>query len=228
MPRDPYAVVGLGVALLLVASPFWLLPHAGETAYTYEAERIEYDPGVDGGIGADGPIAGLDCYAREKAPGCLFAAYVAQRGPVTANVTGLYFEGYTPGSEYVVAQATDDPFRRRQVEFAGEQRLTYSLEAVGTETVLRDIAVNASETSPRVRRMIGGETVTVYADPLDETELRAEGQVVRSDGDYYAVRRVETTPPAWSETQAKLARSLLVLIGLAALRARWRRSDAER
>ena len=51
--RDPFSLVGLAVALFLVAAPFWVRPHVDEASTTYAAERVEDEPG--GGIAASGP-----------------------------------------------------------------------------------------------------------------------------------------------------------------------------
>jgi hypothetical protein len=100
---------------------------------------------------------------------------------------------------------------------ADELEVTYSLEPVGPGAILRNISVDESEASPRVRRMVDGETVTVHGDPLP-----AQGQVVRSNGSYYLVTEVGRDDPDWSETTATAARGGLFLIGLGLLRLRWR------
>jgi hypothetical protein len=238
-------VARLAVAFVLLTSPFWLLPHAGEAAYQFEAEQIEYEPGVAGYIRAGETIDRLPCYRfHERESLCLFAAHVAQNGPVTVNVSEGYGRDYDLPSEYVVVEdsGNDLPFYRWRVEGAdhGESdraaRRTYSLEAVGTETILADVAVNATESSPEVRRMLDGETVTVYAgSPAGESFdrgveiLEASGDVVRSNGSYYLVTRAGRQRPDQTESDATVLRGAAVLLGVALLWRTWRGTrDAER
>jgi hypothetical protein len=245
LARHLPAIARLAVAFVLLTSPFWLLPHAGETAYQYEAEKIEYESGTTGYIRAGGTIDRLPCYRfHERESLCLFAAHVAQNGPVTANVSEGYGRDYDLPSEYVVVEDSGNnlPFYRWRVEGAddGESdqtaRRTYSLEAVGTETILRDIAVNATASSPEVRRMLDGETVTVYAEPpagesfdRDVELLEASGDVVRSNGSYYLVTRSGRQRPDQTEPDATVLRGAAVLLGVALLWRTWRGArDAEK
>lgn len=232
---DWSSYVRLAVAVVLLTSPFWLLPHAGETAYHYEAEQIEYESGVAGSLRADGTIDRLPCYRFHEREGlCLFAAHVAQNGPVTANLSESYGRRYDRASEYVVVEDSGNglPFYRWHVEDADDgdrdrtARTAYSLAAVGPETVLADIAVNESEVSPEVRRMLDGETVTVYAEsptgePFDRDVeiLEASGDVVRSNGSYYLVTSAGRQRSDHSESDATVLRGVAVLLGVALL---WR------
>lgn len=235
----------LVVAFVLVTSPFWLFPHAGATAYEYEADRIEYEKGVTGYLRAEGTIDRFPCYRFHQREGlCLFAAHVAQHGRVTVNVSESYGRRYDLPSEYIVVEDSGNglPFYRWQVEGSDDEdpdrtaRKTYSLEAVGPETILRDLAVNASESSPEVRRMLDGETVTVYAASpegeafdRDDEILEARGNVVRSNGSYYLVTRAGRQRPAHSESEATVLRGVAVLFGVALLWRTWRvERDAER
>lgn len=224
----------LAVALALLTSPFWLFPHAGETAYQYETERIEYTEGVAGYLRAPETLDRLPCYAVHERRGlCTFAAHIAQHGPVTVNVSETLGRRYDAPSEYVVVEDSGDgrPFYRWNVTGRDDgdadrsARRTYSLAAVGPETILRDLAVNGTDASPRVRRMLDGETVTVYAEPpagesLDHDEvLDAHGEVVRSNGSYYLVTRAGRQRPDRSDGEARTVRGVLVAVGLALL---WR------
>lgn len=245
LARHLPAVARLAVAFVLLTSPFWLLPHAGETAYKYEAEKIEYESGVTGYLRADGTIDRLPCYRLHEREGlCLLAAAVAQNGPVTVNVSESYARRYDLPSEYVVVEDSGNrlPFYRWEVEAAddgdsdGTTPKTYSLEAVGPETILRDIAANESEASPEVRRMLDGETVTFYVDSpagespnWDDGIVEARGNVVRSNGSYYLVTRAGRQRPDHSEFDATVLRGVAVLFGVALLwRTWWRARDAER
>lgn len=151
MERDWLSLVGLMISLLLVAAPFWLLPHAGDESTTYAVERIEYGTGLNGGIDASEPIRGLDCYDDDLSRGCLFAQFVADNGPVTVDISGsrpiISHHGPFTSSRYVTT-GSGPPFRQRNITIrnrtddGGQLRARYALEPVVAETVLQNIAVD--------------------------------------------------------------------------------------
>lgn len=226
MERDWSSLVLLVIGLVARTSPFWLFtdagtnPHEGEQVYAYEAEKIEYTEGVHGYIRAPADIERLDCYAfTREGPGCLFAAYVAQHGPVVVNTTE--FRQYELGTKYVAVEDSGSrtPFYRRVIERT-DRNVTYSLEVVGPETVLADVAVNESELSPKARSTLDGETVETYGRPLHRA-----GEVVRSDGEYYLVYesgRWDADPDTFEPT---FYRAVAFLAGLGLLRRRWRATE---
>jgi hypothetical protein len=218
--RDPLSLVGLAVALLLVAAPFWVLPHAGEASTTYAAERLEYAPG--GGIDADGPIRGLDCYADELTRGCLFAERIVAEGPVTVRTTETVLSASSFEDAPYVAVGTDPPFRHRRVSApanATDGRIRYALEPVGPGTVLREVSVDEAALPPGLDGVLAGREVTVRGRTFD-----VDGLVVRSGGAYYRVHVVASSEPTWDGDHplVLLARGLPVAVGLGVLRARWR------
>lgn len=225
MERDWSSLVLLVVGLVLVSSPFWLFtgagtnPHEGEQVYAYEAEKIEYTEGVHGYIRAPADIERLDCYGIREEPGCLFAAHVAQHGPVVVNTTE--FHQYALGSKYVAVEDSGSrtPFYRRVVERT-DSNLTYSLEVVGPETVLADVAVNESELSPKARPTLDGGTVETYG-----RRLYHAGEVVRSDGEYYLVYESGRWSADPNTFDAAFYRAVAFLAGLGLLRRRWRGSE---
>jgi hypothetical protein len=223
--RDWSSLVVLAVGLVLVTSPFWLLtdagtnPSRGETVHVYEAEEIEYQEGVRGYIRAPGDVERLDCYFRSReGPDCLFAAHVAQHGPVTVNTSE--FRRYDLGAKYVAVSDSGSrkPFYRRVIE-RNDRNVTYSLEAVSAETVLADVAVNESELSPKARPTLDGETVETYGRPLHHA-----GEVVRSDGAYYLVHETGRWSADPNTFEAAFYRAVAFVVGLGLLRWRWRAS----
>lgn len=223
MERDWSSLVLLVVGLVLVTSPFWLFtgaganPHEGERVYAYEAEKIEYTEGVHGYIRAPADIERLDCYGFPRdEPGCLFAAHVAQHGPVVVNASEFYH--YDIGSEYVAVEDSGSrmPFYRRVVERT-DRNVTYSLEVVGPETVLADVAVNESDLTPEVRPTLDGETVETYG-----RQLQHSGEVVRSDGEYYLIYESGRWTADPNTFDAAFYRAVAFLAGLGLLRRRWR------
>ncbi|WP_132058534.1 hypothetical protein [Halorussus amylolyticus] len=223
MARDWSSLVLLVVGLVLVTSPFWLFadagedPHEGERVYAHEAAEIEYSEGVRGYIRADGEIERLDCQYYDSKAGCLFAAHVAQHGPVVVNVTDFYYP-YDSGAEYVVVGDSDSEkhFYRRVVE-RGEGTVSYSLEAVAPETLLADIAVNESDLSPKAARTLDGETVQTHGRPLPDA-----GEVVRSDDGYYLIYESGGWDADPNTFDAKFYRAVAFLVGLGTLRWQWR------
>lgn len=217
MARDWPGRVRLVLAFLLVTSPFWLMPHAGETTHVYEAEKIDYTEGPTGYIRAMGPIDGLDCYefGTTESP-CSFAAHVVQNGPVTVNRTSHVFGDLSPGTKYVVVGTGGDgkPFYRWQVnrtdtEDDTEYRLNYSLKPVGPETILQDIAVTENALSSKARETLDSETVETHGEELEEA-----GTVVKSDGEYYLVTEKGSRSPDWSPVEANAIRGLAFVVGL--------------
>jgi hypothetical protein len=222
--RDLLSLVGLAVALLLVSAPLWLVPHAGETSTTYAAERIEYGPSAGGGIRADGPLRGLDCYEAELTRGCLFAERVVADGPVTVDPTDLVLSADSFEDVRYVAVGADPPFRRRQISGvanATDGRIRYALEPVSPGTVLREISRPETALHPRLRGVLDSREVTVHGRAFD-----VDGQVVRSDGAYYRVHVVSRSEPTWdaNPTLVFVVRAVPFVVGLSVLRDRWRAS----
>jgi hypothetical protein len=218
--------VRLAVALALVASPFWLLPDAGATTYEYEAEEVAYTEGVTGYLRADGSVDGLACYDyRRSGEQCLFAAHVAQSGPVVVNQTFLLAHQYRFDTEYVVVEDSGDgrPFYRWRVnrtesDDGTEDRVTYALEAVGPEQVLRNVSVRERDISETARRAVDGETVRTRREQLDAAE-----KIVRANGTYYHLVEADESRDGPSTFEATVGQVLAVLVGLGMLRGRWRR-----
>ncbi|WP_137287477.1 hypothetical protein [Halorussus salinisoli] len=209
------SAVRLVVALALLTCPFWLFPHAGESTHVHTATEVTYENEPRTYLRAQGELARLDCYdLGELDRGCLLAAYVAQNGPITVNSTAFGYR-YETGTEYVVVEddMTDAPFYRRVVNQT-ETRVTYSLERVTPETILRNTSVAESDVSQEARRTIDGDTVRTHDRPLD-----AAGQVVRSDGSYYVVESSRHDPER-SERSATVWRGIAFAVGLAMLHRR--------
>ncbi|UPV74255.1 hypothetical protein M0R89_17165 [Halorussus limi] len=225
MSPDWSSHLRLAVALALVASPFWLLPDAGATTYEYTAEEVEYTRYDTGYIRADGKIDGLACYDYHNLDKqCLFAAHVAQNGPVVVNQTHLLAREYEFDAEYVAVEDSGSGkylyrWRVNRTETANEDRVTYALSAVSPPEILRNVSVPEREVSEEARRAIDGETVRTRGEPLD-----AAHEVVRSNGTYYHLSETENPRGGPSKWQATAAQAVAVLVGLGMLRGRWRRT----
>lgn len=222
---DLSSLARLALALALVASPFWLFPHAGEATYVYEAEEVEYTEGVTGYLRADGGIDGLACYDYDDFDRqCLFAAHVAQNGPTVVNQTFLLAPEYRFDTEYVTVEdsGTGRPFyrwriNRTETDGGDVYRMTYSLEAVGPGEILRNVSVPPSELSGKARRALDGATVRTHGD-----SLAGAGKVVRTNGTYYHLAERGYHRPDRSGLDGRVWQAVAFVVGLAALRYRWR------
>ncbi|WP_458205268.1 hypothetical protein [Haladaptatus sp. NG-SE-30] len=215
MSYDWRYLLRISLAILLLANPFYLFPHAGDAAYRYEAEKIDYSRTY---IRAHSQFAQVNCYNGHE-PGCLLAVKIAQHGPVTINTSG--FRRYQTGAEYVALNDANDgpaPFYRRVVNRSDEQ-VTVRLEKIPPNTLLSQIALNESELSKPARKAMQGERVTVHGAPLPEAD-----EVVRKDGDFYVVNRVGYTPPETNRTGETIVSGAAFLTGLALILpgSRWR------
>lgn len=222
---DASSLARLALALALVASPFWLLPDAGATTYEYEAEAIDCAEGVAGYVRADGEIDGLACYDYDDfGRQCLFAAHVAQNGPVVVNRTHLLAGESRFDTEYVAVEDSGDdrPFYRWRIDRTESDdgdtyRVVYSLEAVGPEEILGTVSVSPSELSAKARRTLDGETVRTRGEPLE-----AAHEVVRANDTYYHLAEDENPRGGPSTFGATVAQALAALVGFGMLRGRWR------
>lgn len=193
--RRTFVLLVVG-GLLLVTNPLWLLPHEGETEYTYERSEILVENGTltyDGagvlGFSEENSLNPVGCqrYDDEQPRACAFDHHLVSHEPVT--VPGRPWGVLDP--EFV---RLDDGYYRRihRITGSGENRTgTHDVERVTPETVLAESAVNLSGGSGAgsddlplaVQIAVTGETRTSFED-LDEDQL---GTVYRYDGSYYTV-----------------------------------------
>ena len=222
MQRKWLSIFRVITAFLLVTSPLWILPHVDDTTIVYTAERIEYGSGMNGGIGASGPIRGLDCWEDELTRGCLFAEQIVTEGPITINSSELVIsESQFVDSPYV-AVGIDPAFRRQNISRVGngsESKIRYSLDPVGPATLLHAISREETELPPRIREVLDGKNVTIHGRDYD-----IKGVVVRSNQKYYRIQVVSRSEPTWGQNRSLvlIARGIPFVIGVALLRNWWR------
>lgn len=202
------------LGLVLVANPLYLFEHADETRYGYTVSEIEYTEGTTGYIRAPTTIEGLDCY-RVPSRGCLFAEAIVQQGNGSLRLDVGHRARYYDSTEFVAVESAPngEPFYRREVDVSEGNRtapdtVTYSLEPVATQTVLRTVARNVSEVSEPVGELVRTGNLTLY----DQT-LR-EGVVVRDDGAYYVVTQRSRQSPDLSRDDAAFLHSAVAAVGL--------------
>jgi len=222
MQRDLLSVFRVIITFLLVTSPFWMFPHADDTTTVYTAERIEYGSEMNGGIGANGPIRGLDCWENELTRGCLFAEQIVSEGPITIDPSEPVISERQFADSSYVAVGIDPAFRRQNISSVGngsEPKIRYSLDPIGPATVLQGISREETELPPRIREVLDGRNVTVHGRVYD-----IDGVVVRSEQEYYRIKVVSRSEPTWGRNRSLvlIARGIPFVIGVALLRNRWR------
>lgn len=182
--------------IVLVTNPVWLVPHEGDTEYTYERSEIRIENGVltysgKNGVGSAeenslNPV-GCQAYDDEQPRACAFDHHLASHDPVTAPAGSLG----VIDPEFV---RLDGGYYRRihRLNRTGENRtLIHDVDRVTPQTVLAESAVNLSGhtggVSDRlplaVQIAITGDTTTSFTD-LDEARL---GDIYRYNGSYYTV-----------------------------------------
>lgn len=188
----------LVMALLRVTNPLWLVPHEGETRYTYERSRIAVEDGTL--VYQRSDLSDFDAERRnslnpvgcqhddeEGTRACAFDQHLVDHAPVTVpQPPELRANPARP--EFV--RINDAYYRRiHDTRSDGSLNVTYDVERVTPQTVLAESAVNLSGVSSpsdgllRRRVAITGNTETSY-ERLDDDEL---GNVYRLNGTYYTV-----------------------------------------
>lgn len=207
MLRESVPTLLILVGVVLAANPLWAFPHAGEPTYTYEAQKIEY---TDDYLRAGGNLESVDCYGPgDQQPGCVLWTRVAQQGPMTVNFSGM--DRFNYGSRYVVVEEDPDhwTFYERVVE-GSTSSVTLRLEQMTPAEILANVSIGYDDLGEPGQEAVRTGSATVRSD-----SLRGEGQVVRYEGDYYAIRYAGNQPPTWGGGQAQFLRGVLALVGLA-------------
>ena len=199
--RTLQPVLLVGVGLLLLANPFWLVPHEGDPLYTYERSEVVVENGTFAYHGKEvgpfdnendlTPVACID-HDTNHLRACALDAHLVTDGPITvprtvAGETDLHF-----------VRVEDAYYRRiRRVDDSDDPAtVTLDVERVPPRTVLAESAVNLSDVSRvppdagvRMRVLVTGEPETSFTDLSDH----ALGTVYRRNGSYYVVVRTGAT-----------------------------------
>lgn len=222
--RRPALLLVIGGALL-IANPMWLVPHEGETRYTYERSEIvvendtfTYNGDDVRGLARENSLNPVGCeYRDEEQPrACAFDRHLADHGPVAVERNG--FGSIRP--EFV---RIDGSYYRRihRLNRSSENRtVTHDVERVSPRTVLAESATDVSGLSRSDVDDLGlafqvavtGESVTSFQD-LEGDEL---GNVYRDGGTYYTVvaTDVETVDHGLDTLRYELPRYLLAGVGV--------------
>jgi hypothetical protein len=211
-PHVGVLLVLLGV--VLVANPLYLFEHAGETRYEYTTSEIEYTEGTTGYVRAPTALDGVDCY-RAQSRECLFAEAIVQRGNGSLRLDVDHRAHYYTPADFVVVESAPngEPFYRREANVtegygADRDNVTYSLEPVATETLLREVARNVSEVNEPMAELVRTGNLTLYDQTLQE------GAVVTDDETYYVVTRQARESPDLSRDDAAFLHSAVAAFGL--------------
>lgn len=225
-PHRPVRILLVIGGLALLLNPVWLVPHEGQTQYTYERSEILVENGTfayDGkailGFAEVNSLNPVGCQSNddEQPRACAFDSSLVDSGPVT--VPNDYRGEIQP--EFV--RLGDAYYRRVHItnESSEDRVVRHDVERVTPQTVLSDSALNISDPSrfadlglePRIAAT--GETVTSF-ESLDEEDL---GRIYRLNRSYYTVVGTDekVIDHGLGLLQYELPRYLLMGVGLVLL-----------
>ncbi|WP_158056403.1 hypothetical protein [Halorussus halophilus] len=181
--------IALGVLLLL--NPLYIdaFGVAHPNSYRYEATEVTYNQsdGIDYDIHARGIDSDIACLGNPlPSRSCTLEYAIYQRGNLTANVSWAgHVENYGPNSyQYAYVDGSFYEVESEEVAYdTGTVRLT--LNRAPARRAMRYASTPISRVSHPVRRAIEtGSAKTHYA-------VDGANELVRKNGDYYVVYRVE-------------------------------------
>lgn len=198
MPPQTLKTIFLADAgLLLIANPFWLVPHEGDTLHTYERSEVTVEvgtltyPGPDvARFGEEDDLTPIGCtdYDTNHLRACALDYHLLNHSPITV-----------PGSVVGEADAEfvriEDGYYRRTVQYNESNdppSVTLDVERVSPRTILNESAVDISDTQSvrpdhgvRFRVLLTGETETSFTRLSDH----ALGTIYERNGSYFVVVR---------------------------------------